>query len=151
MAATTTGPDWYPLPALRGAVAIAIAPARALADREARLGLGEEQLRLLLGARIERWLPFVEQLVAEGGGFLAIGAGHLPGADGLVALLRARLPGHARPGRSLRNAPTRRRPSRIRSIPLAYENRRYPSAASPKSIPGVTATWAPARISKAKS
>ena len=61
-----------------------------VADKESRLGLGEDQLRLLLGARNERWLPFVEQLVAEGGGFLAVGAGHLPGTDGLVALLRAR-------------------------------------------------------------
>jgi uncharacterized protein len=61
-----------------------------VADKESRLGLGEDQVRLLLGARNERWLPFVEQLVAEGGGFLAVGAGHLPGTDGLVALLRAR-------------------------------------------------------------
>jgi uncharacterized protein YbaP (TraB family) len=61
-----------------------------LTDEQHRLGLSEDQLRLLLGARNERWLPFVEKLVAEGGGFLAAGAGHLPGTDGLVALLRAR-------------------------------------------------------------
>jgi uncharacterized protein YbaP (TraB family) len=61
-----------------------------LADKEYRLGLGEDAARLLLGARNERWLPFVEKLVAEGGGFVAVGVGHLPGTDGLVALLRAR-------------------------------------------------------------
>jgi hypothetical protein len=61
-----------------------------MADRESRLGLGEDEARLLLGARNERWLPFVEKLADEGGGFLAVGAGHLPGADGLVALLRGR-------------------------------------------------------------
>jgi uncharacterized protein YbaP (TraB family) len=61
-----------------------------LADPEARLALGSEQARVLLGARNERWLPVVEQMAAEGGGFLAVGAGHLPGMDGLVALLRAR-------------------------------------------------------------
>jgi uncharacterized protein YbaP (TraB family) len=61
-----------------------------LVDREARLALGDDQVRGLLGARNERWLPLVEQLVAEGGAFVAVGAGHLPGPDGLVALLRAR-------------------------------------------------------------
>jgi uncharacterized protein YbaP (TraB family) len=61
-----------------------------LADPEARLALGTEQARVLLGARNERWLPVVEQMVAEGGGFLAVGAGHVPGTDGLVALLRGR-------------------------------------------------------------
>jgi uncharacterized protein YbaP (TraB family) len=61
-----------------------------MADKEYRHGLGEEETRLLLGARNERWLPFVEKLVAEGGGFVAVGVGHLPGTDGLVALLRAR-------------------------------------------------------------
>lgn len=61
-----------------------------LADKEHRLGLSDDQLRLLLGARNERWMPLLERLTAKGDGFVAVGAGHLPGKDGLVALLRER-------------------------------------------------------------
>ena len=48
------------------------------------------RMRDLLGARNERWIPFVEKLATEGGGFIAFGAAHLPGRDGVVALLRRR-------------------------------------------------------------
>jgi len=46
-------------------------------------------MRLLLSARNERWIPFLEQLAHEGGAFVAVGAAHLVGKDGVVALLRA--------------------------------------------------------------
>jgi uncharacterized protein YbaP (TraB family) len=55
-----------------------------------RTGMTSDQVRTLLGARNERWIPFLERLAAEGGAFVAVGAGHLVGRDGLVALLRAR-------------------------------------------------------------
>ena len=53
-------------------------------------GMTPAQFQALLGGRNERWIPFLEQLAAEGGAFVAVGAGHLIGKDGLVALLRAR-------------------------------------------------------------
>jgi len=52
--------------------------------------LSGEQFQAIFGARNERWIPFLERLAAEGGAFVAVGAGHLIGKDGLVALLRAR-------------------------------------------------------------
>ena len=52
--------------------------------------MSADDMRVLLGARNERWVPFLEKLAAEGGGFVAVGAAHLPGKDGLVALMRAR-------------------------------------------------------------
>jgi uncharacterized protein YbaP (TraB family) len=61
----------------------------AVADADPTTGAQSEHMRLLLGARNERWIPFLEQLAAEGGAFVAVGAGHLIGKDGLVALLRA--------------------------------------------------------------
>jgi uncharacterized protein len=48
------------------------------------------RMREMLGVRNERWIPFLEQLATEGGGFVAFGAAHLPGEDGVVALLRRR-------------------------------------------------------------
>lgn len=60
------------------------------ADRAARLrGVSDRFGALLIGARNRAWVP---QLVAElrgGGVFAAFGALHLPGEDGIVALLQA--------------------------------------------------------------
>lgn len=47
-------------------------------------GVGRE----LLFERNERWMPQLLELHAEGGVFVAVGAGHLPGERGLLALLR---------------------------------------------------------------
>jgi uncharacterized protein len=44
----------------------------------------------LIGGRNRAWLGPLEAELARGGAFVAVGALHLPGADGLVALLRAR-------------------------------------------------------------
>jgi uncharacterized protein YbaP (TraB family) len=45
---------------------------------------------VLLTGRNKAWLPRVERYLAEGGVFVAVGAGHLVGAEGLVAMLRKR-------------------------------------------------------------
>lgn len=44
----------------------------------------------LLVDRNHRWLPAVDACLQEGGCFVVVGAGHMVGADGLVALLRQR-------------------------------------------------------------
>ena len=41
----------------------------------------------VLYARNRRWLPVIERYLAEGGAFVAVGAGHLLGEQGLPALL----------------------------------------------------------------
>src|SRR3989475_9508813 len=51
---------------------------------------------------------------------------------------------------AVRNRPRRASPSRMRSSDAAYENRRHPSALAPKAAPGVTATCAASRISRAR-
>ena len=54
-------------------------------------GMAAEQLETLFGTRNERWLGMIEAMAADGGrGFVAVGAGHLVGKRGLVALLRKR-------------------------------------------------------------
>lgn len=45
---------------------------------------------VLFFARTERWVPRLLPLLESGGAFVAVGAGHLVGERGLVALLRAR-------------------------------------------------------------
>ena len=52
--------------------------------------LYDEVMAELVGARNRAWLDRLEAELARGGAFVAVGALHLPGADGLVALLRAR-------------------------------------------------------------
>jgi uncharacterized protein YbaP (TraB family) len=52
--------------------------------------LHDEVMAELIGARNRAWLARIEAELARGGAFVAVGALHLPGADGLVALLRDR-------------------------------------------------------------
>ena len=44
----------------------------------------------LLATRNASWIPAIEKLHAEGGGFVAVGAGHLVGPASVLELLRAR-------------------------------------------------------------
>jgi uncharacterized protein YbaP (TraB family) len=53
-------------------------------------GSSRKQMEAMLDARNQRWLAAIDQLRAARGGFVAVGAGHLGGEKGLVALLRAR-------------------------------------------------------------
>ena len=48
-----------------------------------------EFLREVSDARNHRWLPGLREMLDKGNAFVAVGALHLVGADGLVALLRA--------------------------------------------------------------
>ena len=44
----------------------------------------------ILGDRHRKWLPRIEKMIADGGGcVIIVGAAHLVGRDGLIALLRA--------------------------------------------------------------
>lgn len=43
---------------------------------------------LFLGDRNRRWIPVIEKLASEGSTFVAVGAGHLAGPDGVLTLLR---------------------------------------------------------------
>lgn len=52
--------------------------------------LDAAQTDTLLAARNARWLPQLEAVLADGGGFVAVGLGHLTGPRGLPALLAAR-------------------------------------------------------------
>jgi len=45
---------------------------------------------LLLFRRNRRWMPHLQRRFLEGGAFVAVGAAHLFGEEGLIALLRAR-------------------------------------------------------------
>ena len=75
----------------RGNVAVvAAALASWEADRD-DLHWGDADHAALFTARNAAWLPQLDQLfAAPGEHFVAVGAGHLLGADGLVALLQAR-------------------------------------------------------------
>jgi len=44
---------------------------------------------LLLNNRNRNWIPKMKSMMAEGPTFFAVGAGHLPGEHGVIALLRA--------------------------------------------------------------
>jgi uncharacterized protein len=48
---------------------------------------GVDRTGLLLRGRNQRWLPAIEGYLADGGAFVAVGIGHLVGADGLPAML----------------------------------------------------------------
>lgn len=45
------------------------------------------QTHALVAGRTKAWVPKVEALLAKGGGFVAVGLGHLAGEEGLPALL----------------------------------------------------------------
>ena len=47
-------------------------------------------IEALLATRNRSWIPAIEQLHAEGGGFVAVGAGHLVGPSNVLDLLAAR-------------------------------------------------------------
>lgn len=63
---------------------------RVVAQTDKRWGGADQKMQGVFGTRNERWIPFLEKLASQGGAFVVVGAGHLPGKDGLVALLRAR-------------------------------------------------------------
>jgi uncharacterized protein YbaP (TraB family) len=52
--------------------------------------LYEEVMAELIGGRNRAWLDLLELELARGGAFVAVGALHLPGEEGLIGLLRAR-------------------------------------------------------------
>ncbi len=54
------------------------------------LAFGVKGYQLTIKDRNARWLPLVEAYCTAGGAFIAVGAGHLPGPDGLLDGLRAR-------------------------------------------------------------
>ncbi|MBP8807413.1 MAG: TraB/GumN family protein [Kofleriaceae bacterium] len=71
--------------------AAAIAAAyRAGDDGELAIRLNVAGTGALLTDRNRRWLPAIEALADGGGGVIAVGVGHLLGADSLPALLTAR-------------------------------------------------------------
>ncbi len=51
--------------------------------------LYDQVMAELIGTRNRAWLSPLEAELARGGAFIAVGALHLPGEDGLIALLRA--------------------------------------------------------------
>lgn len=50
---------------------------------------GGDPTGTMLAPRNRRWLPRLEGFLGDGGGFVAVGIGHLVGGDGLPALLTA--------------------------------------------------------------
>lgn len=44
--------------------------------------------QILITERNIRWIPRLEKMIAEGGSFVAVGAGHLPGCNGVIELLK---------------------------------------------------------------
>jgi len=48
----------------------------------------DEERRIMLDSRNERWIPKMEALAKDSSVFFAVGAGHLPGEKGLISLLR---------------------------------------------------------------
>ncbi len=60
--------------------------ANELLDKE----LGNETRRLLVDQRNRNWLDDIERLVRQEKAFIAVGMGHLGGANGLINLLRRR-------------------------------------------------------------
>jgi hypothetical protein len=62
---------------------------RALFD-EAQMKIAPGFYQAVLFARNARWLPPVERVLAQGDAFIAVGAAHLLGGDGLLEQLRKR-------------------------------------------------------------
>lgn len=50
-------------------------------------GLGEHE-NSLLGNRNRKWIPAIEEFIRSGSSFIAVGAGHLGGDQGVINLLR---------------------------------------------------------------
>lgn len=50
----------------------------------------DQMMEEMLVARNRSWIAAIEQLAADGGGFVAVGAAHLVGPDSVVAMLEAR-------------------------------------------------------------
>jgi uncharacterized protein len=57
--------------------------------REVSMGMKNYE-KLLLTDRNRRWMPNIETLVRQQPSFIAVGAAHLPGEEGLINLLRRR-------------------------------------------------------------
>lgn len=53
-------------------------------------GMEAGDMEVLLDDRNKAWIPKLEAGLTEGGMFIAVGALHLPGANGLIALLEAK-------------------------------------------------------------
>lgn len=60
----------------------------ALLDYMMTQSSGMDFSTVLLNERNHKWIPKIELLAAEKPTFFAVGAGHLPGKDGVLALLR---------------------------------------------------------------
>jgi len=54
---------------------------------EGESGMGE-YTHLLLDQRNANWIPVMERMMKDQPVFFAVGAGHLPGEKGVIALLR---------------------------------------------------------------
>lgn len=52
--------------------------------------LMEEMNAILLTDRNKRWVPMIEEMIAEKSTFIAVGAGHLGGPEGVIRLLEAK-------------------------------------------------------------
>ncbi|MEM6943122.1 MAG: TraB/GumN family protein [Pseudomonadota bacterium] len=66
-----------------------LAERHATRDREATVASGEAFVKAILSTRNQAWMTHLVPAMNEPGSFVAVGALHLPGEDGLVALLRA--------------------------------------------------------------
>ena len=75
----------------RGDVARVVAAMVAWRATPDDLAMWDEQRRMMLAERNQAWVAPLERIFAgEGTHFVAFGCGHLPGTDGVVALLRAK-------------------------------------------------------------
>lgn len=50
----------------------------------------QEEIQLLLSNRNLAWIPQIERIIRENPAFIAVGAGHLPGNQGVITLLQAK-------------------------------------------------------------
>lgn len=53
-------------------------------------GITEEMNDLILTDRNKRWIPKIESMISEKSTFIAVGAGHLGGPEGVIRLLEAK-------------------------------------------------------------
>ena len=82
--------DWVSAAYGQGDIAGALALLTAWQAQEADLEVADRDREPLFAARNRTWLPVLTQILEQPGThFIAVGAGHLLGTDGLVALLRA--------------------------------------------------------------